>query len=48
MDSADFVLQKFSTTEQAHMPALLKEATAILSEYVYGNQLATETRSFIF
>ncbi len=48
IDSADFVLQKFSTTEQGNMPALLKEATAILSEYVYGGQLATETRSFIF
>jgi PTH1 family peptidyl-tRNA hydrolase len=48
MDSADFVLQKFSDKEQKNMPALLKEVTAILSEYVYGGQLATETRSFIF
>jgi PTH1 family peptidyl-tRNA hydrolase len=48
MDSADFVLQKFSDKEQTDMPALLKEATAILSEYTYGSQLATETRSFIF
>lgn len=48
MDSADFVLQKFSDKESKDMPALLQEATAVLSEYVYGGQLATETRSFIF
>jgi PTH1 family peptidyl-tRNA hydrolase len=48
MDSADFVLQKFSDKEQKETPALLKEATAILSEYIYGGQLATETRSFLF
>ncbi|CAN5356607.1 aminoacyl-tRNA hydrolase [soil metagenome] len=48
MDSADFVLQKFSSQEQRDMPALLKETTAILSERVYGDQLATETRSFLF
>lgn len=49
MDSADFVLQKFSEKEQQDMPSLLKESTAILSEYAYSSgQLATETRSFIF
>ena len=36
IDSADFVLQKFSTKEQKDIPALVKEATAILSEYAYG------------
>lgn len=48
IDSADFVLQKFSVKEQTDMSALLKEVTAILSEYAYGGQLATETRSFLF
>ncbi len=48
IDSADFVLQKFTTIEQKHMPALIKEATAIISEFAYGSQLSTETRSFIF
>jgi PTH1 family peptidyl-tRNA hydrolase len=47
MDSADFVLQKFSEKEQAEMPQLLKESTAVLSELVYGGQLATDTRSFL-
>lgn len=48
IDSADFVLQKFSEKEQTDLPALLKEATAILSEYAYSGQLTTETRSFLF
>lgn len=47
IESADFVLQKFSKAEQEQLPNLLKEATAILSEYVYGGQLPTETRNFL-
>jgi PTH1 family peptidyl-tRNA hydrolase len=47
MDASDFVLAKFSKDEQAHLPALLKETTAILTEYVHGGQLLAETRSFI-
>lgn len=48
MDSADFVLQRFSNQEMADLPALLKESTAMLTEFVYGGQLVTETRSFLF
>jgi PTH1 family peptidyl-tRNA hydrolase len=48
MDTADFVLQKFSTTEQKDLPALLKETSAMLSEFAYGGQVTTETRSFLF
>lgn len=47
IDSADYVLQKFSQAEQEHMPALQREATAILSELAYGAALSAETRSFI-
>jgi peptidyl-tRNA hydrolase, PTH1 family len=47
MSAADFVLAKFSKEEQAHMPALYKETTAILTEFVYGGQLLAETRDFI-
>lgn len=48
MDSADFVLQKFSNDEQAHLPNLALEVNAILNEYIYGGQaLPTETRGFI-
>ncbi len=42
-----FVLAKFSEAEQKHLPALLKETTAILTEYIYGTNLPTETRSFL-
>lgn len=47
IDSADFVLQQFTSDQKTQMNNLLKEATSILSEYVYGGQLFSETRSFI-
>jgi peptidyl-tRNA hydrolase, PTH1 family len=48
MDTADFVLQKFSSDQEKQMPALTREASAILSEYVFGGgQLLAETRSFL-
>jgi len=46
-DGTEFVLGKFTKDEQAHLPALLRETTAILSEYAHGQALAAETRSFI-
>lgn len=47
IDSSDFVLAKFSSSEQSEMPALKREVTAALSEFVYGMALATETRHFL-
>src|ERR1035437_10290578 len=48
IDSADFVLQKFSKTEAAEMTALTREVSAILNEWIYGNQiLPHETRKFL-
>ncbi len=48
MDSADFVLQKFSSDQQNQLPNLALEVNAILSEYIYGGQaLPVETRTFI-
>ncbi|MEO6760912.1 MAG: aminoacyl-tRNA hydrolase [Candidatus Saccharimonadales bacterium] len=47
IDSADFVLQKFSKDEQADMSAGIREATAWLSEYAFGSPITAETRSFI-
>ena len=47
IDSADFVLQKFSEKEQANLPKLTRETTAILSEYAYGTPVTPETRSFL-
>lgn len=47
MDSADFVLARFSPEQEAELPALKKETLAILTEYIYGTNLASETRSFL-
>jgi len=47
IDSADFVLQKFSKEQQAELPALKREANAILTEYVFAAELPAETRSFL-
>lgn len=45
--SEDFVLQKFPADEQAQLPNLTREVNAILSEYLYGVELPSETRSFL-
>lgn len=47
IDSADFVLQKFSTKEQSDLPKLTREMNALLSEYAYGTPLTPDTRSFL-
>jgi peptidyl-tRNA hydrolase, PTH1 family len=47
MKSEDFVLQNFSADEQSQLPNLTKEVNAILSEYIYGSALPTETRSYL-
>jgi PTH1 family peptidyl-tRNA hydrolase len=47
MDAKDFVLAKFSPEEQELIPALLQESLAILTEYIFGEHLPHETRSFI-
>lgn len=47
IDSADFVLQKFSSAEQAQLPNLYREVNAILTEYLFGGQLPHDTRNFL-
>ena len=47
MDTADFVLQDFNKAEQASLPAMQREVSAILSEYAYGASFMPETRNFI-
>lgn len=44
-DSADFVLGKFTQDEQAKLGTISKEVTSMLTEYIFGNSLATETRT---
>lgn len=48
METNDFVLGKFDKNEVEHLPALLQESNAILSEYAHANgDLLAETRNFI-
>ena len=48
MDSADFVLARFSKEQQEQLKNLTRETNAVLSEYVFsGGQLTSETRSFL-
>jgi len=48
VDSADFVLAKFSKEQTAQLKNLTRETTAILSEYTFADgQLPQETRSFL-
>jgi len=47
IDSAKFVLQALNKDQQSHIPELLIETNAILSELAYGSQLNAETRSFL-
>lgn len=46
MDSADFVLAKFTQDEQTRLPDLKRETTALLTETIYGGVLQSETRNF--
>jgi peptidyl-tRNA hydrolase, PTH1 family len=47
LDSADFVLTKFTKAEQNQLPNLTRETTAILTEYLYSSTLPAETRTFL-
>jgi PTH1 family peptidyl-tRNA hydrolase len=47
MDSADFVLAKFNKQEQASLPELMREVSAMLSEYTASHELPHDTRNFL-
>ena len=44
-DAADFVLAKFNKKEAAGLDHIIREANAIITEYVFGGELLNETRS---
>jgi PTH1 family peptidyl-tRNA hydrolase len=44
-DSAAFVLGSFSTDEKPHIKDITREATAMLTEYVFNGKLTPETRN---
>jgi len=46
-DSADFVLAKFNKQEQASLPELYREVSAMLSEYTASHELPHDTRNFL-
>jgi PTH1 family peptidyl-tRNA hydrolase len=47
MDTADFVLQDFNGEQSKELPTMLREVSALLSEYAYGSPVTAETRSFL-
>lgn len=48
IDSTNFVLQQFSKEQISEIPALIRETSAVLSEFVFGGgSIIAETRSFI-
>jgi PTH1 family peptidyl-tRNA hydrolase len=47
IDSAKFVLQRFSEQELEQMHALTQEVTSIINEFIFGAELRAETRNFI-
>ena len=47
LESADFVLAKFSKDEQTHLPAMQREVLSLLTEYSVDQSFPPQTRSFI-
>ncbi|MEI6237288.1 MAG: aminoacyl-tRNA hydrolase [Candidatus Saccharibacteria bacterium] len=43
-ESSDFVLGKFNSDEQQLLPKVMHEVAGILTEFIYGNSLPTDTR----
>ena len=44
-DASSFVLGKFTKIEQENLAALTNEASALLTEYIYGGSLPSDTRT---
>jgi PTH1 family peptidyl-tRNA hydrolase len=44
-DSSDFVLSKFNTSERKLLPKIEQEAAGVLTEFVFGDKLPTDTRN---
>jgi len=47
IESADFVLQKFSKDEQGSLKLLSNEVISIINETVFGGILTADTRNFL-
>lgn len=46
-DAADYVLGKFSKAEQEHLSPIIKEASALITEFIFGSELPHETRTVL-
>lgn len=46
-DTSNFVLSKFTKEEKTHLPALITEATLVISERIYGGSLPHDTRTIL-
>lgn len=47
MESADFVLARFSKPQQSHLKDLGTEATALITEFIASGELPHDTRNFL-
>ncbi|MDZ7744207.1 MAG: aminoacyl-tRNA hydrolase [Candidatus Saccharibacteria bacterium] len=47
LDMSDYVLARMSEDEESQLPALLRETSTLLTEYVFAGELGHETRSFL-
>lgn len=46
-DASSFVLGKFNKSEEEKLPAILKEACALVTEYIYSGSLPHDTRTIL-
>jgi len=46
-DAAKFVLKKFNKEEQSHFKTMLTEVNALITEFIYSENLQSDTRRFI-
>jgi PTH1 family peptidyl-tRNA hydrolase len=44
-EAADYVLGKFTKKEQGDLPLVVRESTALITEYIFSGQLPHETRT---
>jgi PTH1 family peptidyl-tRNA hydrolase len=47
IDAAAYVLKKFSKEEQGHLAQVLREANALITEYIFGDGLQPDTRTVL-
>jgi PTH1 family peptidyl-tRNA hydrolase len=46
-DASNFVLGKFTKDERATLPLIIREANALMTEYIFSGQLPPETRTVL-